>query len=298
MIGNSSPIAREYMQHGRSATCPIIDMHGHFGPFHGGYLPAALREAMIEALDRAGVQRIVISAHEALFADPIYGNALAQETINAHPEHFLGYWLVNPNHRQLVKSASADFERARGFVGFKFLPDYHTVPVTASQYAPVLEYADAQRLPILIHTWGGSGFDSPQIIEQAARKYPNAILIMGHSGFGDWENAVRVAANYPNVYLELTAVYVAHDWSMLPTGSGTPVPFMPCLQVNGIIEYMVEHATSKKIVFGTDMPWYSPHFAAGAVLFARIDDEARHDILHRNAERLLGAHLSLESEIA
>ena len=46
-------------------------------------------------------------------------------------------------------------------------------------------------------------------------------------------------------------------------------------------------ASSKKIVFGTDMPWYSPYYAAGAVLFARITDEERHDILHRNAEKLL-----------
>ena len=35
------------------------------------------------------------------------------------------------------------------------------------------------------------------------------------------------------------------------------------------------------------MPWYSPHYAAGAVLFARIGDDDRHNILHRNAERLL-----------
>jgi len=289
MISNPSPIAREYMKHGQSASCPIIDMHGHFGPFYGGYLPAAPVEKMLEAMERAGVLRLVISAHEALFSDPAYGNAQVQEAIAAHPGHFLGYWLINPNHPRLVTSAPADFERARGFIGFKFLPDYHTVPVTDPRYAPVLEYANDRKLPILIHTWGGSGFDSPQIIEEAAKQYPNATLIMGHSGFGDWENATRVAAEYPNVYLELTAVYVAHDWSMLPTGSGTPVPFMPCLQVNGIIEYMVEHAGAKKILYGTDIPWYSPHFAAGAVLFARIDDEARHDILHRNAERLLEA---------
>ena len=50
---------------------------------------------------------------------------------------------------------------------------------------------------------------------------------------------------------------------------------------------MVSEAGSGKIVFGTDLPWYSPLYAAGAVLFAGISDDARHDILHRNAERLL-----------
>ena len=62
---------------------------------------------------------------------------------------------------------------------------------------------------------------------------------------------------------------------------------MSCLQVNGIIERMVEEAGSTKIVFGTDMPWYSPAFAVGTVLFARLGDEARKDIFNRNAARLL-----------
>ena len=61
--------------------------------------------------------------------------------------------------------------------------------------------------------------------------------------------------------------------------------------VNGLIEYMVENAGSHKVVFGSDLPWYSQHYHAGAILFAHISDEARHDIFHRNAERLLGQHL-------
>ena len=71
------------------------------------------------------------------------------------------------------------------------------------------------------------------------------------------------------------------------------MPAAPSLSphVNGLIEYMVETAGSHKVVFGSDLPWYSQHYHAGAVLFARISDEARHDILHRNAERLLGEYL-------
>ena len=71
------------------------------------------------------------------------------------------------------------------------------------------------------------------------------------------------------------------------------MPHAPVMspQVNGLIEYMVETAGSEKVVFGSDLPWYSQHYHAGAVLFARISDEERHDILHRNAEGLLGSHL-------
>ena len=172
-------------------------------------------------------------------------------------------------------------------MGFKFLPDYHLYPITGVRCQPALEYADEKALPVLVHTWGDSAFDSPQMLGEVAARYPRANFLMGHSGFGDWSTSVRVARELPNVYLELTAVYAAHDFAMQPGGSGTPVLLRSCAQVNGILEYMVAEAGSPKIVFGTDMPWYSPHFAAGAVLFARIDDDARRDILYRNAERLL-----------
>ena len=78
------------------------------------------------------------------------------------------------------------------------------------------------------------------------------------------------------------------------------MPRVPVISphVNGLIEYMVSTAGSSKIVFGSDLPWYSQHYHAGAVLFSRITDEARHDILHRNAERLLGSHLNGDGHAA
>jgi len=284
---NPSAIAREFVQTGRCASCPIIDMHGHLGPIGEIYLPAAPVEKMRRALLRAEVRKIVCSPHQALFSHPDGGNRLMQETIDRYPDTFLGYWAVNPNYPEAVRRAGKDISQARGFVGFKCLPDYHAHPITGAGYAPALEVANERRMLVLVHTWGGSGFDSPQMLAEVAQRYPNATFLMGHSGYGDWEAAVRAAHDLPNVYLELTAVYVAHDFGNQPGGSGTPLPFLSCLHVNGIIEHMVERASSGKIVFGTDMPWYSPHYAAGAVLFARITEEDRRNILYRTAEKLL-----------
>lgn len=287
-IGNPSAIAREYMEKGRSESCPIIDMHGHFGPLPFAYLPAAPVEKMLAVLKRAGVRKIVCSSHHALLVDYAAGNKEMQEAIKANPDVLLGYWVVNPNHADSWATAAGEFEKASGFVGFKFLPDYHAYPLDGDHFKPALEYAASRHLLVLVHTWGGSPYDSPQLLAKVAARYPGAVFLMGHAGYGDWDASVHAARELPNVYLELTAVYVAHDFAMFPAGSGTPAPLGSCLQVNGIIEYMVAQASSKKIVFGTDLPWYSPHYAAGAVLFAHIDDESRHDILHRNAVRLLG----------
>jgi len=282
-----SPVVGEYMAVGRSVDCPIVDVHGHWAEFPGAWLPDADENRMLASMDRCGVRTIICSSHEALLGDFERGNRVMQGAIERHPGRLLGYWAVNPNDEASWKQAAADFEGAKGFIGFKFLPDYHAYPVAGPAYAPALVYANMHGLCVMIHTWGGSAFNAPQHIERLARRYPKAILLMGHSGFGDWEAAAALAKDFPNVYLDLTAVYAAHDFSVLPAGSGTPSALGSALHVNGVIEYLVEHATSQKVLLGTDLPWYSPHYAAGAVLFARLTDTDRHNILHRNAARVI-----------
>ena len=292
---NPSPIAREYLEKGYSSTCPLIDVHCHMGSFPGIYLPNASPEAMLRTKKRYGVKRLVAVPHPAMLADPVRGNAWMQEVIDTYPDDFLGYWAINPHYQDLIHEGVHNFENTRGFVGFKFLPDYHAYPLDGPRYEPVLEYANDRRLLVLIHTWGLSAFNSPKQVARVAERFPNAVLLMGHSGYGEWDVSLAIGRDYPNAYLELTCVYAAHDWSVLPGGSTAVLPMLGCLSVNGIIERMVEVATSKKILYGTDLPWYSPMYAAGSILFAHIDDEARHDILHRNAERLLGDHLKPSS---
>ncbi|HEX4069677.1 MAG TPA: amidohydrolase family protein [Planctomycetaceae bacterium] len=288
---NPSPIAQEYLEHGHSETCPIIDMHGHVGPFYGCYLPSSPIDRMRHRLKRCGVRRIVCSHHSALACDVERGNQQMQEIVTAHPDEFLAYWVVNPNSPDITKRDLRSFHDRTGFVGLKFWPDYHLVPVNSPKYTPALEFADEHGLLVLVHTFGESPFDAPALLADAAGRHPRARFLMGHSGYGEWETSVAIARDYPNVYLDLTSVVQALDFSQMPGGS--LMPRVPAISphVNGLIEYMVATAGSRKIVFGSDLPWYSQHYHAGAVLFSRISDEARHDILHKNAERLLGHHL-------
>jgi uncharacterized protein len=289
---NPSPIAQEYLDKGYSASCPLIDMHGHVGPFYGCYLPSSPIERMRERLKRCGVQRIVCSHHSALACDVERGNHDMLEIVSEHPDQFLGYWVINPNTPEITARHLRDYHRLSGFVGLKFWPDYHYVPVNSPKYAPALEFADAHGLLVLVHTFGESPFDAPGLLAEAAANYPRARFLMGHCGYGEWEKSVAIARDMQNVYLDLTSVVQALDFSQMPGGSLMPRVPVISPHVNGLIEYMVNTAGSQKIVFGSDLPWYSQHYHAGAVLFARITDDARHDILHRNAERLLGSHLT------
>ncbi len=261
---NPSPLAQEFLAKGKFESFDVIDMHTHPGPYSAIWFPNAEPAQMIHTMDRSGVKLICAAPHCAL-TDSKRGNAYTERMYAKWPDRVLGYWSINPNYPERTKAEVEDFGNHKGFVGFKFLSDYHKYPITGDVYAPVLERANAERLLVLMHTWGGSQFDSPKQVEELAKRYPDAIFLMGHSGYGDWDASIHNALEYPNVYLELTAV---HD-------------------ANGVYEKMVDAGCSEKMLYGTDLPWFDPHYVIACVLFARISDADRHNILHRNAERLL-----------
>jgi len=288
---NPSSIAAEYMEKGCSETCPIIDLHGHIGPFFGAYLPSATIERMIASMERAGVKRLVASSHTALAYDVVRGNALMQQVIDDYPQHFLGYWVINPNHPKQIEKDLEIFGSTRGFVGLKFWADYHHVPITSPKYEPALEFANEHALLQKIHTFGGSPVNSPGMLGEIAEKFPKANFLMAHCGYGEWETSMRIARDCPNVFLDITSIVQGIDFTLMPGGSFMQGAITSNPMVNGIIEEMVEVSGADKVVFGSDLPWYSQAYHAGAILFAHISDGARHAIFHGNAERLLADHL-------
>ena len=75
-----SDLAADFWRQGRSEACPVIDMHGHMGPWRGIYLPRAETERMIRSMDASGVRMLVFCHHAALFC-PDIGNAANVEAV-------------------------------------------------------------------------------------------------------------------------------------------------------------------------------------------------------------------------
>jgi predicted TIM-barrel fold metal-dependent hydrolase len=266
---STSPLAREFWELGKSATCPIYDMHGHMGTFHSIYFPRAETDDMIRTMDECGVRMLIFSHHHALFS-PDIGNAPAIAAVRRHPDRLRAYCALNANYGDKIEADLASFDAHRDvYVGLKFLPDYHKVALTDARCRAAWEYAEAQQLLVLTHTWRDSLFDGPAVVRQIAERYPNVRLLLGHSFHDDWDAAVAMARDFPNVYLELTAVF----------------------DDRGPLEKFCGEAGSDRLLFGTDLPWFDPHQAVGALLSAHISDEDRHNICHRNAEKLLALFL-------
>lgn len=265
-IRPGSALAEEFWRKGKSDSCPIYDMHAHMGGHYAIHFPLSTWQEMLHNMDAAGVRWAIFSHHWALFT-PQLGNACAVKAVRACPGRFRAYLAVNPQYPQVIRRDLAKFDGLRDvFVGLKFLADYHHTALGDEAYTPALEFAQERKLPVLLHTWGGSPNNGAAEVRKLAAKYPAAIFLLGHSLNNRWDEATAIAREFPNTYLELTSV----------------------LGVRGAVEKLVEGAGSDRLLFGTDLPWFDEHQGIGSLLSADITDQDIHNICHRNARRILG----------
>ncbi len=262
-----SPLAQEFWENGRAESCPVIDVHGHMGPFYGIWLPDPSTEAMVQSMGRAGVRFLCFAHHYALFA-PEVGNEATIEAARWYPDRLRGYLAVNPNYPEIIAEDLASYDaNGDALIGLKVLASYHKKAWDDPAYAAAWEFANERELMVLGHTWGDDPYCGSSMVRKIAEGYPNIKLLLAHCLHNNWGSAIRIAQEFPNVYLELCAV----------------------LDDRGIVEKFVEAGLVDKMLFGTDLPWFAPHQGIGALLSAEITDEDRHKILHVNAEKLLAS---------
>jgi len=264
LIANT-PLAEFFWQHGRCDECPVIDMHGHMGPYSMIYFPRANAESMLHSMDQCGVRMLVFSHHTALNC-PDIGNTLSIKAVREYPDRLRAYMVVHPSHPEMIEHDLATYdEYSDVYVGLKFFSSYWQIPWDAPVFESAWHFANERKLLVLGHTWGGSIYDGEAQVRKIASLYPNVRLILGHSLHGAWDEAVAIADEFPNLYLDLTSL----------------------TYVRGAVERFVAEGFSERILFGTDLPWFKPHQCIGALLSADITDDDRHNILHRNARQLL-----------
>lgn len=249
---------------------PVIDVHGHLGPFPGIFMPEAPLEKMIEGMDRCGVETLVLSPHSALLGDTREGNTEMLDAVQRYPGRIYGYCTLNPTYPDDIPLEMKRCLGQPGVVGIKVHPVLHGTDVNADAYVPVWERANQDKALVLSHTWGATGGCGADDMRRIAERYPEVRLLLGHSCYGAWDKAVALAADFPNVYLELTAAY----------------------HVYGLIEMMCRKAGSHKVLFGSDYPWFDPMVPIGCVTSAHIETDDMRNILYGNARRLIDEQLA------
>ena len=196
----------------------IIDAHAHLSRTPTGWddrtdFDAHARHAL-RYMDGMGVDTMlmadtVIEGNVDLQGS-LGGKTYTEEHLSQYGARFRGYFCglaFKPEYADKLVPRLDQFFSRPYYVGFKMLNDYWHIPVTDPCFVPMWEYADAHRLPILVHTWE-SVYNAPKMLKDIAPRYPNATFLLGHSGSKDRPDAEKLAQNNPNVFLEWCGSFV------------------------------------------------------------------------------------------
>ncbi|MDH7602294.1 MAG: amidohydrolase family protein [Armatimonadota bacterium] len=245
----------------RSLTEPIIDVHGHLGPW-----PFPMRgwggADVVQLMRRRGIEKAILSSTKAIVNDFVDGNAdLAREI--ADFDELLGYVTVNPNH---LEESIQEINRYLGspkFVGVKTHPGYSGQSIDSPAMRELLAVIAAAGAPLLVHCWGHG---EPSKVGKLAEEYPHVPIIMGHGGVTAWQEAIEVMKTAPNVYTEFCSSRVER----------------------GRVRATIDAVGCERVLFGSDLGLFDPIYNLGIYEEADLTPAEREAVMYGNAKRLFG----------
>jgi predicted TIM-barrel fold metal-dependent hydrolase len=249
----------------RGGKTPIIDSHVHLK--HGDAAKTEYSaEAIIDVMDRAGIDRSVVFAMSTTTARSI---VMAEQAVARYPERLIPYAYALPNYeRPVIK----ELEAALGgglFRGIKI----HAGECTLADYVidPVLRLAGRLGVPCLIDVVGRDA-----VAKRLAQAFPETTLIFAHMG--------RYKTNDPKLVDAFIQIAAEHDKVLLDLSGVDLVPK---------IAEAVRKVGAGKLVWGTDGPHPEPDLVTYArsnlekVTQSPISPEEKDQILGGNIARLL-----------
>jgi uncharacterized protein len=260
----------ERFRRGGALGIEIIDAHGHLGSEGlwavterdvAEQIPVAIRR-----MDALGIRTMFCSGQDALFSDPVAGNRKLEALAGKHGDRFRGYLTFNPFYAKQMTPLLDEFFARPFFAGFKSICDYWGTPVTDERFRPAYQYAHEHRLPFLIHTWQG-GCNSPAMMKDLVREFPEAIFVLGHSGGGDQgrREAEELTLTNPNVIMEWCGSFCSHI----------------------LWEETLAKVRTEQVIFGSDGIYHDFAWELGRLLSVAVPDETLRPILGDNMRRIL-----------
>ena len=182
-------------------------------------------------------------------------------------------------------------------LGDFYVPGFHVHPDFVDESIAEIEEMHAQGISLIgelvpyLHGWGDYSNQGLSKILDAAGKYH--MVVSFHTMANEQEEMTRMVLEHPDVTFAAAhpgekEVFLKHLERMELCGnlyldlSGTGIFRY------GAIAYGVERVGSERFLFGTDYPICNPRMYVQAIYQEPISETDRENILHKNAERLLG----------
>jgi predicted TIM-barrel fold metal-dependent hydrolase len=251
----------------------IIDTHLHLGSLANLNSPGGSDKQIVELLERHGIEKAIFSHHAAL-STVAFGIEKTIEALQKYDGYLLCYLVFNPNFAAESLEILKRYKGTRYVAGIKIHPSWHACYPFDEKYDALWDFADKHGLVILTHSWKPDvankmqRFSDPFFFGKILEKYPDIKLILAHAGGrGEYHyRVIELIEKYDNMYVDFSGDV-----------------FVP-----GLIEEYVRRAGSKKLLFGSDMPWIDIRYHLANIGSAGIGDSQKADIFGLNAVKLFG----------
>ncbi|MBF0396062.1 MAG: amidohydrolase [Desulfobacterales bacterium] len=228
--------------------------------------PTSLRQAnatnLVSYLDNFAIQTaVVLPIETGKFT------RFTEATLEVCKDYrnFIPFCSVHPHHPEAEDNVKKYC--SNGALGFKFHPDFQSIPPDSSDALFLFELCRANKLPVQCHVgWPvkGVGLSQPSRYTKAISYFKDVNFILCHIGLSEFEETIDLACSFPNIYLETSG------------------------QTVDTIKKASEKIGSDRIIFGTDWPLYHPAIPISRVLEAFPKDDDREKVFKKNIKTLLG----------
>jgi len=245
---------------------PIFDVHAHFGHPPGGVLPWN-GEALLQAMDRFQIQRVVLASWMAEAWDMVQGNQELHEALGQQ-ERWLGYVVVNGHYpEESIEELQKYLGKGR-FVGVKFHPAQTRQRLHSEGHWQILNACRRYGVPIFV-----SAFTEGEVLEvcEAAKEFSSLRFILGHMAEAAWEAALQAVEPQTNIFLDLGSLQA---------------------DFNKVAEALARIGP-RRLVFSSDSGRASIPYVAGMLRDAGLSRSDQERIFYRNAVELFGLERSL-----
>ncbi|MBI3972553.1 MAG: amidohydrolase family protein [Chloroflexi bacterium] len=255
----------------------IVDANCHIGHWPFRRLWTATADGLLGMLDRAGVDRAIVShTHGVFYRSPHESNAELHEAVEGHRDRLIPFACLNPDYagwRDDLKQCVEEW----GMRGLRLYPTYHRYALAGDGAAELLAEAERLNLPVSVscafedrrqrHHLDTAPDLAEHDIDFAVHRHPNVRFLI---------------TTAPITVIDMVVRHVAHQGNVCFDTSSITGPLSDSIQT------AYELLGPNRLLLGTLAPFEYPEVALLRVQFIEAEAQGMENILGRNALRLVG----------
>jgi len=239
-------------------------------------------EELLELMRENGVARALLLSPPMGKGEPLPNEEIVRMCARSRDALF-PVFTVEPQ-RAAVAEAIELAEAHRGLVkGFKVWLGYRRVFAYDPVFAPLYDYAEEQRLPVLFHTGdtasstGSLVHAHPLTLDELANGREGLKIVVCHLGNPWVVDTAELLYKHANVFADISG---------LVAGGGSYGKEYLRMLAQRISEVVYYAGGAEKVVFGTDYPVETHEDGLTLVSLLKVTQADKEKILWRNAARL------------